>query len=596
MERDRRQPCRRIRRHRALKRPIDLKRVLRALPRAGPALSGLDIDYTSSTKRPRRERSGARARQELATIKPSHNPKGCRTHASKAPLMRDLHIVPGSRRATLIAVAAAAVAVAVAVLVLAGPLAASGKGACSSYAAAGGPAPAGAKVTASLAARYSVLRDPQRPADRLSPRQVGALSEAGVIMSGVRLLGDAPFGGRAYLVPAEHLVALVPPRCLRPTQRMIQQEALPVLRREYRHPGVCLYVLYRNSNARLVSCAPVTGNPDALLTTNATPALGLVPNGVSAVTVTFVDGPPQTLAVHRNFYVTAGSTHAPLPCGVQWLDPTGNVKKVVYGCSYLKPETQELRAYRTYVTGKLATLRSQTAALATAVGSGNIGEAKSAWLTAHLTWLDIGQDDGAYGCFGALGGKIDGLAAGHPLGTADPGFTGFHRIEFDLWTKHSLAAAASDTATLQRLVARLIKTPLTRYLPATPTSIGNWLLRPHEVLEDALRDSLTANDNYGSGTDLASITADVTAVRKLLSEIRPGLYALAPGLFQRATGELDALTGAINATRVHGGWVSIERLPVRQRQQVDADVDAALETLAPIPDLLTSTGHNAPVS
>ena len=45
---------------------------------------------------------------------------------------------------------------------------------------------------------------------------------------------------------------------------------------------------------------------------------------------------------------------------------------------------------------------------------------------------------------------------------------------------------------------------------------------------------------------------------------------------------------------MQGGWVSIENLAVRQREQVDADVDAALETLAPIPDLLTSTGSNAP--
>jgi hypothetical protein len=37
-------------------------------------------------------------------------------------------------------------------------------------------------------------------------------------------------------------------------------------------------------------------------------------------------------------------------------------------------------------------------------------------------------------------------------------------------------------------------------------------------------------------------------------------------------------------------------LPVRQREQVNADLGAALETLAPIPDLLTSTGANAPGS
>ena len=42
--------------------------------------------------------------------------------------------------------------------------------------------------------------------------------------------------------------------------------------------------------------------------------------------------------------------------------------------------------------------------------------------------------------------------------------------------------------------------------------------------------------------------------------------------------------------------LSIEDLPARERQQIDADTDAAAETLAPLPDLLTSTGHNAPIT
>lgn len=265
--------------------------------------------------------------------------------------------------------------------------------------------------------------------------------------------------------------------------------------------------------------------------------------------MTYQTAPPRTLAVRRNFFVIVAPSQTAAPCGVQWLDPTGNIRKVPLGCSYLGPQTQELNEYRSYVAGKLSTLRSQTAALSAAIGSGSLQQAESSWLAAHMTWLDIGQDDGAYGAFGALGGQIDGLSAGHPLGTADPGFTGFHRIELDLWRKHDLQAAATDTATLQRLLAQLAKAPLSTYLPATTTGIGSWLLRPHEVLEDALRDSLTADDDYGSGTGLASITADVAAVRELLSEIKPGLIRLAPGLDSRATGDLNALAGAINATR-----------------------------------------------
>jgi iron uptake system EfeUOB component EfeO/EfeM len=267
---------------------------------------------------------------------------------------------------------------------------------------------------------------------------------------------------------------------------------------------------------------------------------------------------------------------------------------VVSGCSYLSTEANELREYRSYVAGKLSTLRRQVQALSAATQSNNLREAQSAWLSAHLTWLEIGQDDGAYGCFSALGGQIDGLAAGHPLGTADPGFTGFHRIEFDLWSKHDLPAAARDTATLRKLLAELVKEPLSSYLPATANGIGSWLLRPHEVLEDALRDSLTIDDDYGSDTDLASITADISAVREMLSELEPSLHLLAPSLLGNVRAELGALDGAINSTRVDGAWVSVQQLPVRQRQQIDADADAALETLAPLPDLLTSTGANAP--
>jgi hypothetical protein len=508
-----------------------------------------------------------------------------------------LSVVRASTRAIRAAVVAVALAggVVVVLLVLLGPLGSSVTGEpCSSYPTPGTAAAAGTRVPATLAPEYELLREPQRPVDRLSLRQVAGLKASGLIMSGTRFLGEAASGGRIYLVPAEHLlsVPLAPARCLSALQRLIERESLSVLRGQYRQAALCIDVLY--ANGRTQECAPATGTPYPLLSAIGTPAFGLVPNGVSAVTVTYPTAPPTTVSVNRNSFVIVAASQAAPACGLQWLDPTGNVDRVVTGCSYLAPQTHELYEYRAYVAGKLSALRSQVTALSAAIGSGNETNARSAWLTAHLTWLEIGEDDGAYGCFGALGGEIDGLAAGHPLGTADPGFTGFHKIEFDLWTKRNLRGAASDTAILQKLLAQLVKVPLSKYLPATATGIGNWLLRPHEVLEDALRDSLSANDDYGSGTDLASITADVAAVRQMVSELRPGINLFAPHLIGDATSELNALSAAIDATRTNGAWVSVEHLPVRQRQHVDADVGTALETLAPLPDLLTSTGSNAP--
>ena len=514
-------------------------------------------------------------------------------------MLADFAVVPASRRATSIALAGALLfaALAVGLFVLIDPFGSSGTPACSSYPTPGTPAVAGAPVPSILASRYSVLRHVQRPVDRLSSGEVSGLKASGLIMSGTRFLGDAAFGGRIYLVPAQHLLSipLAPPRCLTRVQRVIEQESLSVLQPEYRQPAVCIDVVY--ATRRTQECAPAAGSPYALLSVAGTPAFGLVPDGVSAVTVTYPTSPPTTLPVRRNSFVVGSRSASAAPaCGLQWLDASGSVKRVVSGCSYLAPQTHELSEYRAYVAGKLSALRSQVAGLRAAIAAGDLAGARSAWLRAHLTWLEIGQDDGAYGAFGALGGQIDGLAAGHVRGTDDPGFTGFHRIEFDLWRRRSLPAAATDTAVLVRLLGRLMKAPLSGYLPADANGIGSWLLRPHEVLEDALRDSLSGNDDYGSGTSLASVSADVAAVRTMLGEVSPGLDLFSPGLVGHAYSQLAALERALAATRVHGAWVPVGSLPLRQREQVNSDLGAALETLAPIPDLLTSTGANAPGS
>ncbi len=466
---------------------------------------------------------------------------------------------------------------------------------CSSYPVPGSLAPAGTPVPGALATRYSVLATPQRAADKLRPSQISpSVSASGLILSGTRFLGRAAFGGRIYLIPAEHMLdrPLLPPRCVPAAQRPLQRALLPQLLKAYKRAALCVEVLYTSHS--IASCPPAAGYPDALLYARGTPAFGLVANGVSAVTVTYGAAPPRTVPVHRNAFVIQAPSDSAAPCGIQWLQPTGNVIKVVSGCSFIATESQALLTYRTYVATKLSTLQTQLAALEATIQTGDLAGAESAWLAAHLTWLEIGQDDGAYGCFGDVGGAIDGTAAGHPLGTADPGFTGFHRVEFDLWTAHDLAAAASDTVTLQGLLATLLQTPLASYLPATPAGIGNWILRPHEVLEDALRDTLTGNDDYGSDSGLVALTADVAAVQEMLGDLNQVLTPIAPDLIPIAGQQLAALSEAVATTTGAVGSVPLADIPARDREQIDADIGAALETLAPVPDLLTSTGRNAP--
>jgi iron uptake system EfeUOB component EfeO/EfeM len=253
---------------------------------------------------------------------------------------------------------------------------------------------------------------------------------------------------------------------------------------------------------------------------------------------------------------------------------------------------QPMLSYRTYENGLLTQLNGQLSTLLAAERAGNLAAAEATWLPAHLSWLEIGQDDGAYGAFGPLGSQIDGLADGHVGGTASPDFTGFHRIEFELWTKGDTSAAALATVALQALVARLQRIGMARELPLSVSSLSAWVLRCHEILEDADRDSLTAYDNYGSGSDIASVSADVSATREMLFVLAPVIRPRAPHLLAVARAQLRALERAAQATLIDGQWVAVAALPEAQRERIDAAAGAALETLAPVSDLIHVAGDN----
>jgi high-affinity iron transporter len=103
-----------------------------------------------------------------------------------------------------------------------------------------------------------------------------------------------------------------------------------------------------------------------------------------------------------------------------------------------------------------------------------------------------------------------------------------------------------------------------------------------------LRDSLSAEDDYGSHTDLAALKADVAATREMLAVLAPLLDPREPALVLTARRELSGIDAAIAA--VHPGsalpWSAIAALPLRARERLDASVGAALETLAPVSELM----------
>ncbi|HWA64879.1 MAG TPA: EfeM/EfeO family lipoprotein [Mycobacteriales bacterium] len=245
-----------------------------------------------------------------------------------------------------------------------------------------------------------------------------------------------------------------------------------------------------------------------------------------------------------------------------------------------------LAKYRRYVHARIDELVPEVARLAGDLAGHDAAAAKDAWLTARLTWLRIGQDDSAYGVFGELGQHIDGTAAGHARGVHDPSFTGFHRIEVDLWRGHNVSAAHADAVRLEGYVRQLSRLSLARAIASDPTGVNDFVLRSHEIVEDAVRDTLSGDDEYGSGTALASVIADVDATREVLTLLAPKIDARSPGLVARARRQLNRLATVAAHGKRGGHWVAIRALPRSERERVNSAAGAADETLAVIPELL----------
>jgi high-affinity iron transporter len=244
-------------------------------------------------------------------------------------------------------------------------------------------------------------------------------------------------------------------------------------------------------------------------------------------------------------------------------------------------------AYQAYVSQQLNVLVGDVTELQSAIASGGLAQAQAAWLTAHLTWQRLGA---AYDAFGTLGTSIDGLAPGQAVGQTPgmPGgssFEGFHRIELDLWGEQDLPLAAADTTQLASNLAQLVEQFSIESIP--PAELP---LRTHEILEDSLRNELSGDDDYGSGTDMASAQADVAGTEVLLQLLAPLLKQRAPELVSRALVQLNRLDVALEATKQDGHWVAVDQVPLFEREQVNGAIGAALEILAIVPDVMPVVG------
>ena len=238
------------------------------------------------------------------------------------------------------------------------------------------------------------------------------------------------------------------------------------------------------------------------------------------------------------------------------------------------------KKYQAYAAGQLAALAQAVSRIEADLRGRNIPAAKTDWLTAQLDWERVGA---SYDSFGTLGLAVDGLPDGIVGGVSSKNFTGLHRLEYGLWHGQSAAALLPVAVTLASNVAIVRRNLTSGNLAGDPTNLP---IRAHEILEDALRDHLSGIDDLGGGAAFEMTYADTQVASAVLGYLTPLLNARQPGLPAIAANEISILQQALLATRVNGQWESLDSASLAARENVDAAIDAALETLSAVPDLL----------
>lgn len=282
-----------------------------------------------------------------------------------------------------------------------------------------------------------------------------------------------------------------------------------------------------------------------------------------------VDGlGPNTTAALR---VSLGPGDYAVRCLIDDVDPTTGPAVRITGPGTGNPAAVPVskgdllgpvKQYQDYLTAGVAGLVRDTDTLAAAVHAGDLGAARAAWLPAHLDYARLGA---AYGALGDLDAKINGPAGG------------FRQVEFGLWHGRSPAQLAAPADQLDADVHALQAA-----LPGIQTDPLDFTRRAHEIMEDALRFELTGQHDEGSGSNLATVAADLAGDREVVNLLRPLLVTRYPQL-----SDVDiwsARLAALLQAQRHpdGSWTPVGQLPTADRERLNGTVSELAELLAPI--------------
>jgi iron uptake system component EfeO len=227
--------------------------------------------------------------------------------------------------------------------------------------------------------------------------------------------------------------------------------------------------------------------------------------------------------------------------------------------------------YSRYVKSQTGALLVKTQEFVDAVKAKDVAKAKALFPIARTYWERI---EPVAEIFGDLDPKIDGREEVVEEGME---FTGFHRIEKDLWTTGDLSKTGPVADQLMVDIKEIVAKANAEKL--SPLNLANGA---KALLDEVASGKITGEEDRYSHTDLWDFNANVEGSKAAIAALRPVLEERDPALVKTLDTEFANVDAALSAHRAGDGWKFHDKLSKAELKALSDAINALAEPISKV--------------
>ena len=229
--------------------------------------------------------------------------------------------------------------------------------------------------------------------------------------------------------------------------------------------------------------------------------------------------------------------------------------------------------YKVYVDQNVAQLVKETKVFVAAVKAGNIDKAKSLFAPVRTHYERV---EPVAELFSDMDAAIDSRADDHEKREEDPGFGGFHRIEYALWHQKDTKSVAKYADQLQANVEELHKRLTDLTFPPEKVVGGAAVL-----MEEVAATKISGEEDRYSHTDLWDFQANFEGAYKIVELFKPLIAREDKAFLDKTEKNFETVFNTLKKYRTKdGGFVTYDKLTEGDRKILSARVNTLAEDLS----------------